>query len=211
MSANGTCCAIIVAAGSSTRMELPISKQFIPLLGVPAIVHTLIAFEKANHIQQIVVVSRKEDIQEIWHCIRQYHIAKVSTVVPGGNTRQQSVAAGIAAASAQITYYAIHDGARPLIQPQEIDTVVQDAFLHKASALGMPVKDTIKIINGNGFVASTPDRSSLWAVQTPQVFENYICVPYNRRKSSLPIIQMTVSLWNTLVFRYTCVWENTRI
>lgn len=168
---NKICCAILVAAGSSTRMAIHMSKQFIPLLNIPAIAHTLHAFEKADCIQEIVVVCRNEDISELWDTIRTYHIHKVAAVVPGGETRQQSVAAGIAAASVQAAYFAIHDGARPLIQPQDIDAVIQDAFLHKASALAVPVKDTIKIIDKSGFVASTPDRSSLWAVQTPQVFE----------------------------------------
>jgi len=178
MSTIENCCAILVAAGSSTRMSsCSSSKQFIPLLGIPAIAHTLTAFEAAQLIQEIVVVCRLEDKKEMLSIIHQYHIKKVSMLVPGGKTRQQSVAAGILAASAQAAYFAIHDGARPLIQPQAIDAVVQDAFLHKASALGTPVKDTIKIIDENGFVVSTPNRSSLWAVQTPQVFEREL---YNR-------------------------------
>ncbi|HEX3038322.1 MAG TPA: 2-C-methyl-D-erythritol 4-phosphate cytidylyltransferase [Oscillospiraceae bacterium] len=171
MSASYSCCAILVAAGSSTRMSCCSSKQFIPLLEVPAIAHSLSAFEKAQLIQEIIVVCRPEDREEMLNIIRQYHIKKVRAVVPGGKTRQQSVSAGILAASEHATYFAIHDGARPLIQPQAIDAVVQDAFLHKASALGTPVKDTIKIIDENGFVVSTPNRASLWAVQTPQVFE----------------------------------------
>jgi 2-C-methyl-D-erythritol 4-phosphate cytidylyltransferase len=172
MSESNSCCAILVAAGSSTRMSCcSSSKQFIPLLGVPAIAHSLTAFEKAKLIQETIVVCRPEDRKEMLSIIHQYHIKKVSAVVPGGKTRQQSVSAGVLAASAQAAYFAIHDGARPLIQPQIIDAVVQDAFCHKASALGTPVKDTIKIIDENGFVASTPNRSSLWAVQTPQVFE----------------------------------------
>jgi 2-C-methyl-D-erythritol 4-phosphate cytidylyltransferase len=140
---NKICCAILVAAGSSTRMAMHMSKQFIPLLNIPAIAHTLLAFEKADCIQEIVVVCRNEDISELWDTIRAYHIHKETAVVPGGKTRQQSVVAGIAAASAQAAYFAIHDGARPLIQPRDIDAVIRDAFLHKASALAVPVKDTI--------------------------------------------------------------------
>ena len=171
MTKTNSCCAILVAAGSSTRMALPTSKQFIPLLGVPTIVYTLMAFEHAHSIQDIVVVCRRQDMEQIWDCVKQYQMTKVYAVVPGGQTRQQSVAAGVAAAPTLAAYFAIHDGARPLIQPQAIDAVVQDAFLYQASALGTPVKDTIKVIDENGFIVSTPNRTALWAVQTPQVFE----------------------------------------
>lgn len=166
------CSAVIVAAGSSTRMCMKsCSKQFIPLLGVPAIAYTLTAFQKAEHIHEIIVVCREEDKEEMQEIIQQHAISKVSKLVSGGNTRQQSVSAGVAQISGSAAYIAVHDGARPLIHPKMIDAVVDDAFNNRASVLGIPIKDTIKRINQSGFIDFTPDRSVLWAVQTPQVFE----------------------------------------
>lgn len=168
---NENCCAVIVAAGNSTRMGLEFSKQFVLLNGVPAIIHTLIAFDRAERIHSAVLVCRSEDLSILQSMIDKYKIQKVVHTVVGGSTRQQSVLAGISAAPGDSFYFAIHDGARALITPQEIDSVVEDGIRFHASALAVPVKDTIKIVNKDGFVVSTPERSSLWAVQTPQVFE----------------------------------------
>lgn len=165
------CCAVVVAAGNSTRMALGFSKQFVSLCGVPAIVHTLSAFDAAELIQCTVVVCRKEDIDQIQHEIQEYKIQKVTAITEGGMTRQQSVAAGISAAPDDAAYFAIHDGARALITPEEINVSVEDAFECGASALAVPVKDTIKIVGKNNYIVSTPERSTMWAVQTPQVFE----------------------------------------
>ena len=174
MGIKSNCCGIIVAAGSSTRMSLGYSKQFVLLCGIPAIIHTLTAFQMANRIDSVVVVCRDADFLELNNYIQQYKIKKVKAVVLGGNTRQKSVAAGILAAPREATYFAIHDGARMLIDSDEINTTVEDAFRFGASALAVPVKDTIKLVDENDFVVSTPERSLLWAVQTPQVFERGI-------------------------------------
>ena len=166
-----SCCAILVAAGNSSRMGMGMSKQFLLLGGKPVIVHTLLAFERAASISSIVVVCRPED-QVAVRCLADQHaIGKLCAVVAGGATRQRSVAAGLAAVPKETEYLAIHDGARPLIRPEEIDATVQDARTYGAAALCTLVKDTIKMQNTDGFVCSTPDRSSLRAVQTPQVFE----------------------------------------
>jgi 2-C-methyl-D-erythritol 4-phosphate cytidylyltransferase len=168
------CCAIIVAAGDSSRMALGYSKQFIPLCGAPAIAHTLSAFEAAHTIDSVVIVCRREDTDKINELIIQYQYKKTGIIVPGGKTRQQSVQAGIASAPAETAYFAIHDGARALVTPREIDAAVEDAFRYGASSLAVPVKDIIKVADESGFIASTPNRSLLWAVQTPQVFERDI-------------------------------------
>lgn len=174
MGINPNCCAIIVAAGKSERMALGFSKQFILLGGVPVLVRTLSAFEAADLIHGVIVVCRKEDFEELEHCVKTYKLKKVIAWVEGGATRQKSVAAGICAAPKEATYFAIHDGARALITPAEIDTAVEDCFQCGASALAVPVKDTIKIIGKNNYVASTPERNRIWLVQTPQVFERGI-------------------------------------
>ena len=166
-----SCCAILVAAGNSSRMGMGMSKQFLLLGGKPVIVHTLLAFERAASISSIVVVCRPEDQAAVQCLADQHAIGKLCAVVAGGATRQRSVAAGLAAVPKETEYLAIHDGARPLIRPEEIDATVQDARTYGAAALCTLVKDTIKMQNTDGFVCSTPDRSSLRAVQTPQVFE----------------------------------------
>lgn len=165
------CCAIIVAAGSSSRMGGERSKQFLPLLGKPAIAYTLASFEKAESISQVLVVARPEDFAELQQIIRENEFRKIKKLVPGGQSRQESVINGVEQLE-DAAYFAIHDGARPLILPEEIDRVVRDAQLFGASALAVPVKDTIKVVDKERMVISTPERASLWAVQTPQVFES---------------------------------------
>lgn len=165
------CSAVIVAAGFSRRMGGEDSKQFLPLCGVPVIVHTLRAFEAAREVQTCVVVCRGEDCERMRSLAEKYGLHKASAFVPGGETRQRSVAAGIAAVPREAGWLAIHDGARPLVTPQEIDGCIRDAREYGASALCVPVKDTLKVTDEAGFVVSTPPRGQLRAVQTPQVFE----------------------------------------
>ncbi len=162
--------AIIVAAGQSTRMGGEISKQFLLIDGVPVIVRTLKAFELAGSVHEIVIAAREEDIPQMYALVQDYEITKVKQIVTGGETRQESVFHAIAQTDEQADFLAIHDGARPLVRPQEIDQVVEAAVEHGAAALGVPVKDTIKRIDENGKILETPERSALWAVQTPQVF-----------------------------------------
>lgn len=164
--------AIIVAAGGSTRMGTAGSKQFIPLLERPVIEYTLRAFQDCEQISEIVVVSREQDAQQIKEISDNNGFSKVKAVVNGGDSRAHSVKNGIAAASSGAEYYAIHDGARPLITVEEIERVCEAAFETGAATLGTPVTDTIKIVDGSDMIESTPLRSQLRAVQTPQVFES---------------------------------------
>lgn len=162
------CCALILAAGASTRMGRP--KQELPLCGIPALVYTLRAFEQTPCVQATVLVCPPG--QQAHYCLlaQRYRCAeKLRAVVPGGETRQQSAAAG-ARAAGDCDFLAVHDGARVLVTPEEITRVVQDAQQYGAAALAVPVKDTVKVTNADGFVDHTPERSTLWAVQTPQVF-----------------------------------------
>ncbi len=163
--------AIIVAAGGSVRMGIADSKQFIPLLGRPAIEYTLRAFEKCHLIKEIVVVCREQDKERIRLIADENGFSKVSSLVEGGASRAESVRNGIKAASSKAKYFAIHDGARPLNTVEEIERVIEAAFETGAATLGVPVKDTIKIVDGYNKIDSTPLRSQLRAVHTPQVFE----------------------------------------
>ncbi len=163
--------AVIVAAGNSTRMSCGISKQLIPLCGVPTIGHTLKAFERANTVSEVVVVCRESDMDSILEIAKEQNIKKLKSLVKGGALRSDSVKNGVNAASADVNFVAIHDGARPLVKVETIDRVNMHAFDRKAVALMVPVTDTIKVVNEEGMIVSTPDRKSLRAAQTPQVFE----------------------------------------
>ena len=162
-----SCGAVIVAAGSASRMG-GIDKVMAPLAGEPMIVRTVRTFQESDVIRQIVIVTRPDLILPITDLCRNFD--KVRMVVAGGDSRQESVERGLSALSADMKLVAVHDGARPLISWQVIDRTVRAANSYGAAAPAIPVKDTIKVVNG-GIIASTPDRSTLQAVQTPQVFD----------------------------------------
>jgi 2-C-methyl-D-erythritol 4-phosphate cytidylyltransferase len=162
---------IIVSAGSSTRMGKPISKQLIKLNGVEVIVHTLKAFQQSESVDEIIVVCREQDKDIIKALAEKHSITKAVAFTAGGATRQESVKNGVAHVKPTAQYIAIHDGARPLITPEDIDSVISNAVKYRSSALGVFVKDTIKVVDENGFITATQDRSSLIAIYTPQVFK----------------------------------------
>jgi 2-C-methyl-D-erythritol 4-phosphate cytidylyltransferase len=162
--------AVIVAAGNSTRMG-GVNKQFLLIDGVPVLIRSLLAFAECDYINEIVISAREEDIPKMYSMIREYRVLKVKEIVKGGETRQQSVFNAIRVSSPFSEYFAIHDGARPLVSEKEIADTVRAAFETGAAATAVRVKDTVKIADENGVIISTPDRSKLWAVQTPQVFE----------------------------------------
>lgn len=161
------CAAVIVAAGSSTRMG-GVDKMLAPLGEQPVIWHTLRAFQDCDAIRQIVVVTREDLLLPISDLCA--GMSKVTAVVVGGKDRAESVGCGLNALSDKVRLVAVHDGARPLIDWQTIDRAVRAANTYGAAAPAVPVKDTIKEVSG-GIVKSTPDRASLQAVQTPQVFD----------------------------------------
>lgn len=160
--------AIVVAAGSATRMGG--EKQRLLLCGMPVLARTLTVLQNTPCINEIVLVAREADRAEFAGYAARYGIEKLATVVCGGDTRQQSVRNGVAAVDARATLLAIHDGARPLVTPQEVTAIVEAAVACGGATAATPVKDTIKLADDAGGIAETPDRSRLWAVQTPQVF-----------------------------------------
>ena len=162
-----TCGAVIVAAGSASRMG-GIDKVMAPLKGQPMIVHTVRAFQECDAISEIVIVTREDLILPITELCKGFD--KVQAVVAGGASRQESVTLGMNALSDKCELAAIQDGARPLVTWQLIDRVVRAAHAYHAAIPVIPVKDTIKVCN-SALVVSTPDRSTLRAVQTPQVFD----------------------------------------
>ena len=163
----GYCGAVIVAAGNASRMG-GIDKVMAELDGEPMIVRTVRAFQEAIAIKEIVIVTRQDLIEPIPQLTVGFD--KVRAVVCGGSSRQESVELGLDALSGKCKLAAIQDGARPLISQAVIDRTVRAAHTYSAAAPAIPVKDTIKVVKG-GIVDHTPDRASLRAIQTPQVFD----------------------------------------
>lgn len=161
------CGAVIVGAGTASRMG-GIDKVMAPLGGEPMIVRTVRAFQESDVIREIVIVTREDLLTTVMGLCASFD--KVRAVVVGGADRQASVQAGLNALSKRVRLVAVHDGARPLISWQVIDRTVRAANTYGASAPAIPVKDTVKVVKG-GVVVHTPDRSTLRAVQTPQVFD----------------------------------------
>ena len=161
------CGAVIVAAGTASRMG-GIDKVMAQLDGEPMICRTVRAFQNCDAIKEIVIVTREDLIIPIGDLCRNFD--KVKAVVSGGKTRDESVGHGLNALSKEVKLAAIQDGARPLVTFEVIDRAVRAANSYGAAAPAVPVKDTIKVVQG-GIVKETPDRSRLQAVQTPQVFD----------------------------------------
>ena len=161
------CGAVIVAAGSASRMG-GIDKVMAPIGGEPMIVRTVRQFQNCDAIKEIVVVTRSDLIVPISDLCHGFD--KVKAVVVGGDSRDASVSMGLNTLSEKCKLVAVQDGARPFAHWQLIDRVVRAANSYGAAAPAIAVKDTIKVVQG-GIVKETPDRSSLRAVQTPQVFD----------------------------------------
>ena len=162
------CTAVIVAAGSSRRMGA--DKLFLPMAGIPVIVRTLLQFQNCSSIDEIIIVTREDKLVEVADYCKQYGITKATKILQGGKERVESSAVGVFEADRHSGYIAISDGARPLVTSELIAATVDAARKFGAAAPAVPVKDTIKVAE-NGVVTDTPDRSKLFAIQTPQVFE----------------------------------------
>lgn len=164
-----TCAVVIVAAGQSSRMK-GTDKIMTPLGSRPVIAHTVGVFQSCPLVRQIVLVTRQELLDELNSLCREYGFTKVTAVVPGGETRVHSVMNGLDHISKKEGLVAVHDGARPLVLPEVVEETIRQAGKYHAAAPAVPVKDTIKIAEGN-LVTGTPDRQKLFAVQTPQIFD----------------------------------------
>ncbi|NLM25415.1 MAG: 2-C-methyl-D-erythritol 4-phosphate cytidylyltransferase [Firmicutes bacterium] len=167
---------VLAAAGSGRRMGKQENKVLLDLLGIPVIIRSLRKFEGLDWVKEIVVVCRQEDCQQIELLIKEWQIAKVKGLVIGGATRQASVFNGLKALSADCDFVFIHDAARPLVEEQTLQTIYQSLHTNRAVGVAVPVKDTIKQVDQNLLVCGTPDRSQLWAIQTPQAFTYQLIV-----------------------------------
>ena len=164
--------AIIVAAGDSRRMGF--DKLFAAIAGKPVIAHTIRAFERASSVDGIIVVAREDRHDEIKTIVRDENFKKVKSIIPGGKRRQDSVRAGLDHLESVMRYVAVHDAARPLITPQQIDRVFEQCRIHGAAALAEPINDTLKRADADLLVTDSVDRQELYAMQTPQIFERQL-------------------------------------
>ena len=164
------CAAIVPAAGKSARMGGE-DKMFSQLCGVPVLARTLTALDQAVLVDEIVVAVQPEKLEEVAALVSRAGIRKPIRVVEGGANRAESVLLAALEAREDTEYLAIHDGARPLILPEQVDEMIRLGQRTYAVAPALPVTDTVKVADLSGLVLSTPDRSTLFAVQTPQVFQ----------------------------------------
>lgn len=165
------CTAIVLAAGQGRRMGTKVQKQYLLLAGKPVLYYSLDTFQRSELIDEICIVTGAGDEayckEEI---VERYGITKVSRIIAGGAERYLSVWNALQTLDGE-GYVFIHDGARPFVDENMILRAYDQVLYHQACVVGMPVKDTIKISDAEGFVKETPDRSRVWMVQTPQVFE----------------------------------------
>lgn len=163
--------AIVLAAGQGKRMHSNVRKQYLLIQGRPVLYYSLKAFEDSMIDDIVLVVGEGEEEYCETQIVKKFGFCKVRAITQGGKERYHSVACGIRAIDWDCDYVFIHDGARPFVD----DEIIQRAFFEvkasKACVVGMPVKDTIKISDQNGYVADTPARSLVWQIQTPQVFD----------------------------------------
>ena len=176
--------AIVLAAGSGSRMKSKTKKQFMEIKGKPVIWYSLFEFEKSR-VDEIILVTGKEDID---YCkkeiVEKYNLKKIKNVVAGGSERYESVYNGLKEVTGNIVL--IHDGARPLINNEIIESSIEGTIKSDACVVGVPVKDTIKRANKEGYIIDTPNRSELWITQTPQSFKtDLVKMAYKKMKEEL--------------------------
>ncbi len=161
--------AIILAAGSSTRME-GTNKQLAKIDNTPVFVMSALAFERSQQVSEIILAAPEEELSRYEKMARNFGISKLKAVVAGGATRFLSVRNALEQVSKSCSHIAVHDGARPLITTEDIDRVLADAVKYEAAIAAAPATDTVKCAASNGFVESTPPREKLYYAQTPQAF-----------------------------------------
>lgn len=167
---------VIVAAGKGSRMRSAVSKQYLLLQNRPIILHTLTAFQAIDELDDIVLVVGAEDVVMVENWVDQYKLDKVRRVVSGGSERQYSVYKGLRELGESVEWVLIHDGVRPFVTEEAIYNLLAEVKRSDAAVLAVPVKDTIKAVDAEGYIESTPDRSKLWSIQTPQAFRRELII-----------------------------------
>lgn len=192
------CTAVVLAAGSGSRMHSSVPKQFMKLDGKPLIWYALQAVERSAIIDDCILVTGAEDIAYVRReIVEKYAFTKVDTITDGGSERYESVARAMSVLESgdmrvvnRDGYVFIHDGARPFLTEKILEDTYAAAAAYGACVAAMPAKDTIKLADEEGYAAQTPNRSRVWMVQTPQVFEvPLICEAYRKLMAQLPLLQ----------------------
>ena len=161
--------AIVLAAGSGKRMNSKVHKQYLIIQDRPVLYYSLKAFEDSAVDEIVLVVGKGEEEFCRKEIVDKYGISKVKSIVEGGKERYHSVFEGLKQTS-DADYVLIHDGARPFVNQDIIRRCMQEVQKYQACVVGMPVKDTIKIADEEGYAKQTPDRKNVWMIQTPQTF-----------------------------------------
>lgn len=161
---------IIVAAGRGSRMGTAESKQYLQVGQKPILVHTLQLFQNIEEVDEIVLVVGADDVTRCNGYVADYGLTKVTQVLAGGAERQDSVRAGLRALQPGTEWVMVHDGVRPFAKKEHMFACLAKTKETGAAVLAVPVKDTIKVVDSDKHIQSTPDRRSLWAIQTPQAF-----------------------------------------
>ena len=184
------CTAIVLAAGQGKRMGTKVQKQYLELGGKPVLYYSLRAFEESPLIDEVILVVG--DDQEAYcreEIVEKYHFEKISAIVQGGAERYHSVWNGLQKVEEGFVF--IHDGARPFVNEEIICRAYEEVRACAACVVGMPVKDTIKVSDEDGFVKDTPDRRTLWMIQTPQVFQTALVKEAYQKLMDQKEIQVT--------------------
>lgn len=178
---------ILPAAGRGKRMQAGVNKVFLRLMGKPILFHTLRVFAAVPEVQEIIVVTGAEEVEPLRRALQGLgffrEAAKSVKVVAGGSERQYSVWNGLKASSEASDVVLVHDAARPLVSRATIEAVIEAARAHGAAIAAVPEKNTVKVVK-DGVVTATPDRSTLWAVQTPQGFSRSLLMAANEKAES---------------------------
>ncbi len=166
------CTAIVLAAGQGKRMGTKVQKQYLEIDGYPVLYYSLQAFQQSCCIDEIILVTGAEDVMSCQESIvKRYAFTKVKAVVPGGKERYDSVYQGLQHVTTDTTYVFIHDGARPMLNEQIIQAGLASVKQYQATVAGVPSKDTVKLVDVKGYAQVTPDRKTVWTIQTPQIIE----------------------------------------
>ncbi len=202
--------AVIVAAGKSQRMG-GVDKVFAPLGGQPALARVVDVFQRCHSVHQIVIVLSGSNLKQGQQLVATHAWVKVTDVCPGGERRQDSVAAGLSRLT-NCDWVIIHDGARPLVTEALIDRGLEAAKETGAAVAAVPVTDTIKVAGEDGFVQGTPPRQNLWAAQTPQVFRfDIIAEAYRKAKPEVTDDARLVEQLGYKVKLYMGAYENIKV
>lgn len=204
--------AIVLAGGSGRRMNSAVKKQFLEIKDKPLLYYSLKAFED-SFIDEVILVASEEDKE---YCkkeiIEKYGFQKIKKIVPGGKERYHSVANGVMAAGV-CDYIFIHDGARPFVSQDMLDRLLEEVQHSGACVAGMPVKDTIKIADADGFIETTPRRDLVWMIQTPQVFTyELIYKAYNLLlKEETSLVEKGISITDDAMVVETLLGEKVKL